>query len=310
MYKSLRCKVNNFKEEFSSMKKEFGLFTAIVCTTTKYLRLDSLYMSFIKRHVSCYYDKNIKEIESGICENQKEKCCKVIWMPWWQGEENMPDVVRIARKSVADSAVGYEVITISRDNIKDYIDIPDYIMEKFSKGYMSVIHLCDYIRVSLLSEYGGIWLDGTVFATGVISLSLLDYEFYSRHYKSTNRLVSNGRWSGYFLVSGFKHSELFDGLRSYYDSYWKKHDRLITYLFLDYLIDFYYNRKASVKDVIDSVPFNNSQMKFLSSHLNIKFDTSEWARVCKETYLHKISVRSKVSDDPNTYYNCLIKSIL
>ena len=42
---------------------------------------------------------------------------------------------------------------------------------------------------------------------------------------------------------------------------------------------------------IDSIPFNNEQMKFLQRNCNYEFVYDKWELVKKETILHKLSWR-------------------
>ena len=50
--------------------------------------------------------------------------------------------------------MGYNVILITHENINDYIDnIPKYFYE------LSPAHQADFVRVNVICDYGGIWLD-------------------------------------------------------------------------------------------------------------------------------------------------------
>ena len=89
-----------------------------------------------------------------------------IWMCWWQGEENAPEIVRACIDSVRRNAGGHEVVVITDENLSDYVDIPEWVLEKVRAGIMSRTHLSDLLRFALLAEYGGMWLDATFFCTG------------------------------------------------------------------------------------------------------------------------------------------------
>ena len=66
-----------------------------------------------------------------------------IWMCWWQGEENAPEIVRACIDSVRRNAGGHEVIVVTEENLSDYAHIPDWVLEKVSAGVMSRTHLSD-----------------------------------------------------------------------------------------------------------------------------------------------------------------------
>src|SRR5687768_533051 len=86
-----------------------------------------------------------------------------IWMFWWQGEENAPPIVQACINSVRLRAEGRRFIVVSKANYRDYVTIPRRIEDKFHQGIISTTHLSEVVRFMLLAEYGGLWLDATVF---------------------------------------------------------------------------------------------------------------------------------------------------
>jgi hypothetical protein len=86
----------------------------------------------------------------------------------------MPQLVKLCNKSVKkyipkDIA---ELHFICKDNLANYLDVPDYIWKKHEEGKISTAHFSDYIRVSLLAKYGGLWLDATIFVTSDLTPGL------------------------------------------------------------------------------------------------------------------------------------------
>ena len=79
----------------------------------------------------------------------------------------MPELVKMCndrlRQVLPDEA---EIHMITEKNYKEYVELPDYIIQKFKTGKMSITALSDVLRVALLSEYGGFWIDSTVFVSG------------------------------------------------------------------------------------------------------------------------------------------------
>ena len=93
---------------------------------------------------------------------------RYIWVMWWQGEQAAPELVRMCIDSIRRNANGAEVVVITKDNYRDYVDIPDYIIEKHRAGVISFAHLADITRMFLLAEYGGLWLDSTIYVSRAI----------------------------------------------------------------------------------------------------------------------------------------------
>ena len=86
-----------------------------------------------------------------------------IWVCWWSGFDSAPDLVRQCVRSIYQNAGTHPVHFISEETCSEYLEVPDYIAEKVKNGSMGPAHFSDYLRFSLLAEYGGLWLDATVF---------------------------------------------------------------------------------------------------------------------------------------------------
>ena len=99
---------------------------------------------------------------------------KNIWVFWWQGKDRMPSLVEKCYQSVIRNKGRRHVILITKDNIKQYATIPDYIYEKVNNGEITLTHLSDILRFNLLNEYGGLWIDSTIYLTD--SLDVFDTE--------------------------------------------------------------------------------------------------------------------------------------
>ena len=61
------------------------------------------------------------------------------------------------------NAGDHRVIILTEDNYKQYVNIPEWLEEKKNKGVISRTHFSDVLRLTLLSHYGGLWLDSTFF---------------------------------------------------------------------------------------------------------------------------------------------------
>jgi hypothetical protein len=89
---------------------------------------------------------------------------------YWVGKEYK--LISILRNLIYLHSItgkGYNVILITDKNIKDYIkNIPDY----FSK--LCPAHQADFVRVNVICDYGGIWLDSDTLVLNSLD-SLFDY---------------------------------------------------------------------------------------------------------------------------------------
>lgn len=227
-----------------------------------------------------------------------------IWVCWWQGEKHMPEIVRICYASLLKHANGHPVHLITKDNYQQYVEMPEWVMNKFDAGIISITHFSDLLRLTLLSTYGGFWMDATLYLTGDLPLEMPAF-FTLKQEAKDDSYVSNYRWSGY-CMGGTNNNPIFSkAYNMLVCDYWKMHDRLINYYILDYVYDLLYQSDEAIREMIDANPYNNPDVDFLVGHMSRPYDEGEWKRICKGTYIHKLSWKQSYHeqcDKQKTYY--------
>lgn len=226
-----------------------------------------------------------------------------IWVCWWTGEEDAPLLVKQCIKSIKNNAGSHSVILITKYNYRDYVDIPAYILDKVDKGNMCLAHFADYIRVALLKNYGGLWLDATVFC----SKSLPEWYFQSpiftcKRFEEKCRYISRMRWTS-FCLGGFKGNVFYKFLTEAFECYWNTHNEAIDYLFFDYLIELAYRNIPSVKENLDRLRINNLSIDDLQTAMENAMSFDQWDNIINEdTVIYKLSWRVKfqLSTDSGT----------
>ena len=151
----------------------------------EYFRLRSI----LKSHaaVASYWDGVLARYENGeidkyplLPKKKIENSEKIIWQYWGQGfsRSDVPEVVQLCFNSVDKYKGDYTVIRLSDDDLLDYIELPDDVLEKYRTGIVGATHFTDLIRIALLTAYGGVWLDATIFLTGPIEDKLLNNDWF------------------------------------------------------------------------------------------------------------------------------------
>lgn len=79
-----------------------------------------------------------------------------IWVCWWQGEAQMPDICKQCLCSVRHNAAAHPVIVIDLDNYAQYVDMPQAVVDKHKSGLIDYTHFADILRCMLLARHGGI----------------------------------------------------------------------------------------------------------------------------------------------------------
>lgn len=306
-------KVNESLKKIFAMSKNFGIvmfskmFFYKIFFKKKYVDMVITYLSEEFKDIIDKY----KSLEHPIqTSNLKSNIKEPIWICWWQGEENCPEIIQCCINSVRKNSNGHEVILINKENYNKYIKMPDYILDKLNRNMITITHFSDLLRVSLLDEYGGLWVDASLYLSGEISYDIFKKEFFTR--KITNYVgenVAQGRWSAY-LFGGAPNCILFSFLREVFLKYWENNNILINYFFIDFSIEIAYKNISEIKKLIDNNAPNNPQIHELALKLNDTYNEEALKEITKDTIFHKLTYKKEFNlftkDNKKTFYNIIL----
>ena len=235
-----------------------------------------------------------------------------IWMCWWQGLENSPQIVKKCVESVQKHSGNHQLIIITEKNYKDFVSFPSWIIEKYRKGYITRTNLSDLLRLSLLAEYGGMWLDATFLCCSNEIQECFKYPIWSIKRPNYNNLsVANGYFAGYSIGCQNQYRWVFATVRDYFLHYWEKYDYLIDYLIIDYMIVLAQKNNPEIKELFSAIPSNNPRCDDLLYLMNKPFQQNEWDFLSKETFLFKLSWKMNLMESKDgelTYYHALLNN--
>eukprot|EP01033_Poteriospumella_lacustris_P011416 gene11417-8124_t len=88
---------------------------------------------------------------------------KTIFMLWFQGFDEAPEVVQHCRQSWVHYNPTWKIVFLDNDTLPHYL--PTTLLTNLlpNRATMLPAHISDVIRVHLLSRYGGVWADATLF---------------------------------------------------------------------------------------------------------------------------------------------------
>lgn len=307
-------------KEFPMRCKEYGIKVAGATFIDGLIPPEkhTFYISTIEEYVNRFMEPIVEK----YCDWKPEKNCRItsgkipVWCCWWQGEEQMPELVRMCnnrlRQLLPEEA---ELHMLTQKNYLEYVTLPDYIMEKFQAGKMSITALSDVLRVSLLAQYGGFWIDSTVFISDTFPMEFIRSDFYSQRMFDPikwKREACKGRWCG-FLMGGTPGNIIFCLLRDAFFAWWKIHDSVIDYVILDYFLLAGYHGIPEIRKVIDNVPDNNPDVFEMYKVLNKPYTSDLLEKLTKNTNLHKLTYKMDVKpytdDGTLTLYGFLRNSV-
>lgn len=190
-----------------------------------------------------------------------------LWFFWWQGEDSMPEIIRMCYQNRTRMAGKHPVFFITKDNIKEYVRFPDYVWKQFEGGTLRIQHLADMARVQLIRNFGGIWLDASVYCVQEIPECAFQKEIFSLRNIPDKRFVSECRWTT-FAIGGRKGSLLFAFLDDFFIAYCKTGKPFIDYYMFDCAIAVAYNNIPQIKAEIDRLVMQSQSLYWLNDHLS------------------------------------------
>ena len=275
---------------------------------------DSKYYDFSKKVILDFVLKLRKEAQIDESSSEKKEFTrefpKIIWTMWQQGEAQMPETVKASVKTIKDFAKrnGCEFHLLTDKNLEHFVNIPKDITEKYKKKELSAAHYSDIVRFSLLYQYGGIWMDATLFVSPYAIVEMFEGEFFSLKHPplDTNKMertICDYKWSGFFLA-GQKGGSHFKHIRDLYIYYVRKYPIFIHYLIMDYFIFSEYASNPEFRLLVDKLPVLETaeKMWFLREHADKLFDENEWEEVLKTTPIMKTTYKINEKElIPNSY---------
>ena len=230
----------------------------------------------------------------------------------------MPEIVKMcnARLKQVIPADKAELHIITLDNYKNYVDIPEHIVDKFNKGIVTMTTMSDVLRFALLERYGGYWLDATVFFTDDIPDQYFTQDFYCQKMTNRKELVIREackcNWCG-FSMKGEKGNIAFRYMVDAFSAWWKKYDTIIDYVLIDYMLMSGYRHIPAITKIIDTVENNNEDIFEMYKSLNEPYSEELLSKFTKRNVMHKLTYKidlKKITDDGKlTLYGYLLKDV-
>ena len=236
-----------------------------------------------------------------------------IWMCWWQGLESAPEIVRACVGSVRRNAGGREVVIITDENVKEYADIPQWIWDKVRRGTITRTNLSDLLRLTLLAEHGGMWLDATFYCCRQLSGPIYDVPLFSiKRPDYLHASVAGGMFAGYSLSCDAEHRRVFQTVRDFFLEYWRKSDFMIDYLLVDYLIVLAQRHDPWIAEAFNKIQPNNPQCDELYKILDHPYSKKQWEKLSANTDLFKLTWKRNYSVEKSvpSFYKMVIESKL
>ena len=272
------------------------------------LRLSAQYKT--KKNLEKKYKRKIDEFQFNYIDDKLHEVSDKVWVCWFQGLDNAPALVKKCYGSLKQNLTDREIILITSDNMCNYVQFPDFILDKWKNGKITHTHMTDLLRLELLIKYGGMWGDATVLCTSKRE-NIPDYFFNSDLF--LYQILKPGRDGqaqpiSSWLISAKTNNKILIMTRYLCYEYWKNNDELVDYfLFHDFMtIALEYNKDEWQK----IIPRDNAAPHMLLLRLFDKYDEETWKAIKDQTPFHKLTYKFGDEDvkTADTYYKIRIET--
>ena len=215
----------------------------------------------------------------------------IIWRLWLQGTDEAPQICKSCLASLRRWHPDKEIITLDKNNLSDYITLPEHITRKHEQGIISHTHYSDIVRAQLLAEHGGTWADSTVFCTGrrheeIMHLPL--FVFQEHHFASAS--------SSWFIVSD-PHNPVITLTRDLLFKYWENYDYLMHY----FLFHMFFKMASEVyAEEFRKMPyFSNRPPHAMQRAMYEDYSEEKMERFAEMSDFHKLSWKIDPDNQPS-----------
>lgn len=243
---------------------------------------------------------------------------KVIWWCWLQGIKSAPPIVKACYNSLVHGdwfkANGYKVNVIDAENWKEYIGLHGYIVKKWERKQIPPALFTDLLRLQLLIEYGGTWIDSTVLCTGFKSSraqefkKYLDADLFLFQYtpEGSTKDISISNW----FITAHSNNDVLMTLRDMLFAYWKDYNCTLDY----YIFHLFFAMVANeYPEEIAAMPYGYSMNSLaLLHHWSETFEQNKWNKLTESVCFHKLAFRvsDKAKSNKTSYYSWILNNYI
>lgn len=262
-------------------------------------------MLYYKQMKSHYYADctSVRAWEQG----EKKYNPDTVWVCWLQGMEQAPLIVKRCVESLRANLPNKKIIILDKDNLFDYVDFPDYIVEKWRKGIIGPAHFTDLLRLELLIKYGGYWVDATVLCTDGRIFPYIEAEplfLYSFFYFDFNpEIMQLNNWFIYSCTN----NNILCLTRELLYAYWKEKNRAVNYFIFHIMMTLaldYYEEEYKKIPII-----SQADAHVLAAYIFDRYEQRKYELLKSQTGIHKLSTRfdPERMTEKGTFYDVVIE---
>lgn len=296
---------------FGTANSLWGRFHCRFENYTNLLKSNNKSVKVIHRQTKVYnrlFKKYKSVIDSDVPTEISSNHCNKVWICWFQGEENAPELIKCCINSARKTMPDREIVVVTLKNLSKYANLPDYIIEKYKKGIIPPTHFSDLIRIELLCTHGGLWIDSTVLCTDgadqrkiILNSDLFLYKIFDLDICGDRPVLA----SSWLIYAKANHPILMLTRKLLY-KYWETKNYLDHYFIFHFFLTMAARKYSDLWDRIPS--YNNSSPHTMFFELLSEFNEERWKQLEKISDFHKLNRHNDYNTDRTTIYKHIIEN--
>jgi len=230
---------------------------------------------------------------------------ETVWQFWDNpAGRTTPEIVKSSLESVDRFKGNLYHRVLENATFEDYSDLPGYILDKFKKGQIGYTHFSDLLRLNLLKNHGGIWLDATGYMTDFVPTYILDEDFFV--FLTGHRTKFPYSFMQNCFIRAKKGSYLCDAWYQMCIEFWKNESKAIDYFQHQLIFKTLTSHQLKAKKLFTKMPqiSEDGSQQLVGDNLLKKFDEEEWKEIKKASFFQKTTYKVPLETDySGTYFS-------
>jgi len=253
---------------------------------------------FTKKYLPAIKNLEQKEITT---ENRE-----TIWQFWDNPQgKTTPKIVESCLDSVKNFKWSFEHLILNNSTFENYTDLPGYVLDKFVKGQIDHAHFADLLRLNLLKNHGGVWMDATCYMTDFIPKKIMDEDFFV--FLTGKMTLFPYAFMQNCFIRSKKGSFLCENWYLMCIDFWKNQKKTIDYFQHQLMFKSLVENDLTAKKYFEKMPhISEDETHQLSRKLLEKFDVKQWEKIKKTSFFQKTTYKVNENFDySDTYFSKL-----
>ena len=215
-----------------------------------------------------------------------------IWVCWWQGEKEMPELIRGCIRSIKECLPGDKAVLrlITIENCMEYVTFTEEVIRKFNEGKMTYAHLSGLLMAELLYRFGGMWVDAEYFVAKPIEKELFEQQMFTLRSQTPGweADMTKGRWSGDFWFTRKEHL-LFRFLTESLWYYWEVENEMPDYQFINDIIAVAADELPDIRQDLEQCGYSENNVFLMHQWMNRKYSPERLVMLADEGTFFKLN---------------------